>query len=55
MLGEKIAHGTPFRRAFDEQLIDPKKVIQIGLRGTQYVPEGQQWQIDQVGMVPNKI
>ena len=50
MLGEKIAHGTPFRRAFDENLIDPKKVIQIGLRGSQYIKEksGQQWQLDQV-------
>ncbi|XP_072033731.1 agmatinase, mitochondrial-like [Amphiura filiformis] len=49
MLGEKIAHGTPFKRAFDEQLINPKKVVQIGLRGSQYLKErgGQKWQYDQ--------
>lgn len=36
MLGEKIAHGTPFRRAFDEGCLVGNKVIQIGLRGTVY-------------------
>ena len=35
-LGEKIAHGTPFRRAIEEGLLDPKMVIQIGLRGSIY-------------------
>lgn len=49
MLGEKIAHGTPFRRAFDEGLIIPEKTIQIGLRGTQHKKEkgGQAWQLEQ--------
>ncbi len=36
MFGEEIAHGTPFRRAQEEGLIDPKRVWQIGLRGTGY-------------------
>ena len=36
MFGEKIAHGTPFRRAYEESLIDPNSVFQIGLRGTGY-------------------
>ncbi|MDX6804855.1 agmatinase [Terrihabitans rhizophilus] len=27
-------HGTPFRRAIEEGLLDPKRVIQIGLRGS---------------------
>ena len=36
MFGEKIAHGTPFRRAYEELLIDPKFVFQVGLRGTGY-------------------
>jgi guanidinobutyrase len=36
MFGEKIAHGTPFRRAYEESLIDPKFVFQVGLRGTGY-------------------
>jgi guanidinopropionase len=29
-------HGTPFRRAVEEGLLDPKRVIQIGIRGTAY-------------------
>jgi guanidinopropionase len=28
------SHGTPFRRAIEEGLLDPKRVVQIGLRGT---------------------
>ena len=32
-------HGTPFRRAVEEGLLDPKRVIQIGIRGTQYDQE----------------
>ena len=39
MMGEKVAHGTPFRRAIEEGLLDPKMVIQIGLRGTMYSNE----------------
>lgn len=36
MFDERIAHGTPLRRAFEEGLIDATKVYQIGLRGTGY-------------------
>ncbi|CAN5159497.1 agmatinase [soil metagenome] len=43
MFGEKIAHGTPFRRAIEEGLIDPKRMVQIGLRGTGYVAEEFDW------------
>ena len=32
MFGEKIAHGTPFRRAYEEGLIEPSKVFQVGVR-----------------------
>lgn len=31
--GHRYTHGTPFRRAVEEGLLDPKRVIQIGLRG----------------------
>lgn len=31
-------HGTPFRRAVEEGLLDPKRVIQIGIRGSIYDP-----------------
>jgi guanidinobutyrase len=43
MFGEKIAHGTPFRRALEEGLIIPQKVFQIGIRGTGYSPEDYAW------------
>ena len=36
MLGEKVAHGTPFKRALEEDLIDPNYMVQIGLRGSMY-------------------
>ena len=32
--GFKYTHGTPFRRAIEEGLLDPKYVVQIGIRGT---------------------
>ncbi len=32
--GYKLTHGTPFRRAVEEGLLDPKRIIQIGIRGT---------------------
>jgi len=32
-------HGTPFRRAVEEGLLDPHRVVQIGIRGTMYDSE----------------
>ena len=43
MNGEKIAHGTTFRRAFEEGLLDPQRVVQIGLRGTGYHADDFDW------------
>jgi len=37
--GQMYTHGTPFRRAVEEGLLDPKRVVQIGLRGTMYDTE----------------
>ena len=37
--GQMYTHGTPFRRAVEEGLLDPKRVIQIGIRGSQYDSE----------------
>src|ERR1700736_4535355 len=34
--GLKYTHGTPFRRAIEEELLDPKRVVQIGIRGSAY-------------------
>jgi len=45
--GEKIAHGTIFRRALEEGLIDPNKMVQIGLRTTGYSAEDFDWSRDQ--------
>ena len=36
VFGEKFNHGTPFRRAIEEGLIDPHKSVQIGMRGSIY-------------------
>uniref|UniRef100_H2YD35 Agmatinase n=1 Tax=Ciona savignyi TaxID=51511 RepID=H2YD35_CIOSA len=46
MLGEKIAHGTSFRRAVEEGLLDTKRVVQIGLRGSDYFGENNKFQRD---------
>jgi guanidinobutyrase len=43
MFGEKYAHGTPFRRAIEEGLINPTRMVQIGLRGTGYTAEDFDW------------
>jgi guanidinobutyrase len=39
MFGVRECHGTVFRRAYEENLILPDKVWQIGLRGTGYGPD----------------
>ncbi len=36
MFGEREAHGTVFRCAYEEGLIRPEKTYQIGIRGTGY-------------------
>ena len=47
MFGERETHGTVFRRAYEENLVEPDKVYQIGLRGTGYAAsdftEAQGW------------
>ncbi len=37
--GQMYTHGTPFRRAVEEGLLDPKRVCMIGIRGTAYDTE----------------
>jgi agmatinase len=37
--GSKFFHGTPFRRAVEEGLIDPRRMIQVGIRGSLYGAE----------------
>lgn len=43
MFGEKLAHGTTFRRAVEEGLIDGARTVQIGLRGQGYAMEDFDW------------
>ena len=38
-MGSKLNHGAPFRRAIEDGLLDPKRTVQIGIRGTQGVHE----------------
>ena len=46
MFGEKIAHGTPFRRAYEDGCLNPDLVFQIGLRGTGYASDDFDWSRD---------
>ena len=43
MFGEREAHGTPFRRAWEDGCLMNDRVVQIGLRGTGYAPEDFDW------------
>jgi len=51
MFGEKENHGTVFRRAYEEGLLQADKTYQVGLRGTGYGPrdfkEAQKWGFQQ--------
>src|SRR6266705_3245947 len=45
-LGSRFHHGAPFRRAVEEGLIDPKRTIQIGIRGSLNVADMWQFSYD---------
>ena len=47
MFGERIAHGTIFRRAIEEGLVDAKRMVQIGLRATGYAADDFDWSREQ--------
>jgi guanidinobutyrase len=47
MFGEKIAHGTTFRRAQEEGLLDSQRVVQIGLRAQGYSADDFNWSRNQ--------
>ncbi|MBO9123841.1 MULTISPECIES: agmatinase [unclassified Rhizobium] len=40
-------HGTPFRRAIEEKLLDPRRIVQIGIRGSTYSPDEHGWAVEQ--------
>lgn len=43
--GSKFHHGAPFRLAVDDGLLDPKRTIQIGIRGGQNTLEGIEYSL----------
>jgi guanidinopropionase len=45
--GSRYTHGTPFRRAIEEGLLDPKRTVQIGIRGGLYSTEDKAWGLEQ--------
>lgn len=45
--GLKYTHGTPFRRAIEEGIVDPKRVVQLGIRGSTYSPDERDWPLAQ--------
>ncbi len=47
--GTMYTHGTPFRRAVEEGLLDPKRVVMIGIRGPAYDREDRDF-ADAVGI-----
>ncbi len=45
--GSKYHHGAPFRRAVEAGVLDPKRCIQIGIRGYQNFLDGFEFSIEQ--------
>lgn len=44
--GSKFSHGSPFRRAVEAGLLDPRRTIQVGIRGAQNSDEGWRYSLD---------
>ncbi len=44
--GSKFHHGSPFRRAVEEGLLDPRRTVQIGIRGAQNTESGWDFSLD---------
>jgi guanidinopropionase len=49
LMGTRINHATTFRRAVEEGLLDPKRTVQVGLRGSMFSADDASWGRD-VGM-----
>ncbi|MGP9805388.1 agmatinase [Paracoccus sp. NSM] len=41
--GNRFTHGTPFRCAIEEGILDPARIVQIGIRGSVYDPAEHDW------------
>jgi guanidinopropionase len=44
--GNAVNHGTFVRLAIEEGLVDPKRTVQIGLRGTQYTADANDFAVE---------
>ncbi|OZI20691.1 agmatinase [Bordetella genomosp. 9] len=45
-IGSKFSHGSPFRRAVEAGMLDPKRTVQIGIRGAQNSDEGWRYSLE---------
>jgi len=45
-MGTKYHHGAPFRWAVEEGLLDPKRTVQIGIRGAQNTTQGWEYSLE---------
>ena len=45
-MGSKFSHGTPFRRAVEEGILDAHRTVQIGIRGAQNSEESWNFSIE---------
>lgn len=41
--GSPLGHGTPIRRAVEEGLLAPRRIVQVGIRGSGYAPDDLAW------------
>jgi guanidinopropionase len=46
LYGSKFTHGAPFRLAVEHGLLDPKRTIQIGIRGGQNLMDGVDFSLE---------
>lgn len=45
--GARLTHGTPFRRAVEDGVLDPRRCIQIGIRGSMDAADERDWAVAQ--------
>ncbi|GEP01079.1 agmatinase [Methylobacterium haplocladii] len=45
--GSRLTHGTPFRRAVEDGVLDPRRCVQIGIRGSLDAADERAWALAQ--------
>jgi guanidinopropionase len=45
--GTRLTHGTPFRRAIEDGVLDPRRSVQIGIRGSMDSADERDWACNQ--------